>query len=77
MRDAAPCRHQVHRTRLDFADVALAVSMQDAAVEQIGHGGETDMGMRPDIHALAGHELHGAEMVEEDERSYHLAPAMR
>src|SRR3954465_13169698 len=46
VRDAAPRRHQVHRTRLDFADVALAVSMQDAAVEQIGHGGETDMRMR-------------------------------
>src|SRR5437868_13242627 len=35
------------------------------------------MRMRAHVHALAGHELHGAEMIEEDERADHLALAMR
>ena len=47
------------------------------AVEQIGDGGEPDMRMRPHVHALAGHELHRAEMIEEDEGPDHLPLAMR
>src|SRR5271156_4961507 len=35
------------------------------------------MRMRPHVHALAGHELHRAEMVEEDEGADHLALAVR
>ena len=57
--------------------IALAVAMHDLAVEQIGHGGEPDMGMRPHVHPLPGDELHRAEMVEEDERPDHLALAVR
>src|ERR1700742_2046662 len=72
MGDAASGGHQVHRTRLDLLDVALAVAVHDAAVEQIGDGGEPDMRMRPHVHALAGDELHRAEMIEEDERANHL-----
>jgi hypothetical protein len=77
MRDAAAGGHQIHRTRSDFLDIALAVAMHDAAVEQIGDGGEPDMRMRPDVHALAGDELHRAEMIEEDERADHLPLAVR
>ncbi len=72
-----PGGHQVHRAGLDLLDVALAVAVHDAAVEQIGDGGEPDMRMRPHVHALAGHELHRAEMVEEDEGADHLPLAMR
>src|SRR5262245_20878025 len=35
------------------------------------------MRMRPHVHALAGHELHRAEMIEEDEGTDHLPLAMR
>ena len=77
MGDAAARRHQVHRAGLDFLDVALAVAVHDAAVEQIGDGGKPDMRMRAHVHALAGHELHRAEMIEEDEGADHLALAVR
>src|SRR4029079_16815861 len=40
-------------------------------------GGKADMRMRPHVHALAGHVLHRAEMVEEDEGPDHLPLAMR
>ncbi len=33
--------------------------------------------MRPYVHALAGHELHRPEMIEEDEGADHLALAVR
>jgi hypothetical protein len=77
MRDAPAGGHQVHRAGLDFLDVALAVAVHDAAVEQIGDGGKPDMRMRANVHAFAGHELHRAEMVEEDEGADHLPLAMR
>jgi hypothetical protein len=51
--------------------------MHDAAVEQIGDGGQANMRMRADVHALAGDELHRPEMIEEDEGPDHLALAVR
>ena len=77
MRDAAAGGHQVHGAGLDLLDVALAVAVHDRAVEQIGDGGKPDMRMRPHVHALARHELHRAEMIEEDEGPDHLPLAMR
>ena len=77
MGDAAAGGHQVHRAGLDLLDVALAVAVHDAAVEQIADGGKPDMRMRAHVHALAGHELHRAEMIEEDERPDHLPLAVR
>ncbi len=77
MRDAAPRRHQVHRTGLDFLDVALAVAVHDAAVKEIGDSGKPDMRMRAHVHALAGQKLHRAEMIEENEGADHLPLAMR
>ena len=77
MRDAAAGGHQVHRAGLDLLDVALAVAVHDAAVEQIGDGGKPDMRMRAHVHALAGDELHRPEMIEEDEGPDHLPLAMR
>ena len=77
MGDAAAGGHQVHGAGLDFPDIALAVAVHDAAVKQIGDGGEPDMRMRANVHALAGHELHRPEMVEEDEGADHLPLAVR
>src|SRR5262249_11245183 len=77
MRDAAACGHQIHGAGLDLLDVALAVAMHDRAVEQIGDGGKANMRMRPHVHAAPRHELHWPEMVEEDEGTDHLPPAMR
>src|SRR3979411_1220028 len=77
MRYTAAGGHQVHGAGLYLLDVALAVAMHDAAVEKIGDGGEPDMRMRAHVHAIAGHELHRSEIIEEDEGADHLALAVR
>ena len=77
MGDAAPGGHQVHRAGRDLQSIALAVAMKDRAFEEIGDGGQADMGMRPHVHALPRDELRGAHLVEEDERPDHLPPAVR
>src|SRR3546814_8965215 len=41
----------------DLHGVPLAVAVHDATLEQVGDGGEPDMGMRPHVHALSGGEL--------------------
>ena len=46
-----------------------AVAMHDLASEKIGHRGETDMGMRAHIYALAEDELGRSHLIEEDEGS--------
>ena len=45
--------------------------MLDRAVEQIGDGGEVDVRVRADVHALAGRQPRRAELVDEDERPDH------
>ncbi len=50
---------------------AEAVAMLDRAVEQIGDGGEVDVRVRPDVHALARRQPRRAELVDEDERPDH------
>ena len=77
MSDTTPRRHEVHCARHDLLDVTFAVPMQDASIEQVGDRSEADVRMRPHIQAVPGNELHGAEMVEEDERANHLALAVR
>src|SRR3974377_2559994 len=77
MSDAAARGHQVPGARRDFPDVSFAVAMHDAAVEQIGDGRKANVRMWPHVHAPAGHELHGAEMIEEDEGADHLPPPVR
>jgi hypothetical protein len=57
--------------------IAFAVAMHDAAVEKIGDGRKPDMGMRANIQALASDELHWSHLIEEDERTDHLASAVR
>jgi len=49
----------------------IRIAVIDCALEQPGHGGKADMGMRTDIHRLADIELGRAELVDEDERPDH------
>jgi len=48
---------------------AQTVAVHDLAVEQIGDGGEADMGVRAYVHLArdAGRQFHRPEMIEEDE----------
>ena len=55
LRNSAPCRHQVHGSRFDLHSIAFAISMHDAAVEQVCHSCQSDMRMRPHVHALASY----------------------
>ncbi len=67
MGDAAPRRHPVDVAGTDVLHAAQRVAVHLRAVEQIGDGGQPDMGMGPHIDALAGRKFHRPEIVEEDE----------
>src|SRR3954468_918181 len=75
--DAAARRHEVHGAREDCHGGTQAVAVHDFAVEQIGDGCKSDMGMRPHIDAAAGAEYHGTEVVKKNERTDHAASRMR
>ena len=45
--------------------------MLDRAFEQISDGGEVDVRVGPDVHALARRQARRAELVDEDERPDH------
>src|SRR3546814_16992717 len=45
--------------------------MVDRAFEQIGHGGEVDVRMRPHVHPLPDVEMRWPELVDEDEGADH------
>jgi hypothetical protein len=57
--------------------IPLAVAVHDSAVEKIGNCCKPDMGMRANVHALAGDELHRSHLIEEDERADHLTSGVR
>jgi hypothetical protein len=67
MGDAASGGHPVDRAGADGLHAARAVAMHNLALEKIGHGGETDMRMRPDIEAGARREDGRTHMVEKNE----------
>ena len=46
--------------------------MIQAAGEEIGHGGQADMGVGPDVDAAAGSEVARSGLIPEDERTDHL-----
>ena len=71
MDDAAAGGHQIDRAGLDHRVAADAVAMLDRAVEQIGDGGEVDVRVGADVHALARRQPRRAELVDEDERADH------
>ena len=77
MDDPTPRGHQVDRAGLDHCVAADAVAVLDRAVEQISDGGEIDVRMGADVHALAGREPRRAELIDEDERPDHRPLARR
>jgi hypothetical protein len=72
VRDAAARGHPVHRARLYALHGAEAVAVHERAFEEIGHGREPDVRMRPHVHAAARRELRRPHVIEEDERPDHL-----
>src|SRR4029079_2251465 len=59
--------HPIDRAGADRLHAADTVAMHDLAFEEIGHGCEADMRMRPDIEPGAGREACRPHMIEEDE----------
>jgi len=43
--------------------------VEDLPVEQVGDGGQTDMGVGPNVDAIPGREIGGPHLVEEDKRA--------
>src|SRR3546814_20475791 len=75
MGDAAARSHPVHLAGTNGLLDAQAVAMRDPALEQVADGGESDVGMRPDIRVAkpVGWQVQRAGMTEEDERPDHAA----
>jgi hypothetical protein len=65
--DPASGGHPVDRPRLDALHHTGRVAVQHRALEQIGHGGQADVRMRPHVVVVVGAGLDGAKVVEEDE----------
>jgi hypothetical protein len=72
VRDAVAGGHPVDGARLDALHRAEAVAMHERAVEEIGHRGEPDVRVGPDVDAGARRKLRRAHVVEEDEGPDHL-----
>jgi hypothetical protein len=77
VRNAAHGGHENHRPGGNLERIALAVAMHDSAVEKIGDGRKPDVGMPANVHALACDELRRSHLIEEDERTDHLAFGVR
>src|SRR5688572_9803289 len=73
MRDAAASGHPVDLERPDRLLEPEAVAMHDLALEQVGHGRQADVRMRPyvDGPGNARRKIHRADSIKEDERSHH------
>lgn len=75
MGDPAPGGHPVDFPRADGLLGGQAVSMHDLAGEKVGDGGQANVGVRQDVHALrtSSRQLERPHAVEEDERADHAA----
>src|SRR4051794_36033004 len=73
MHDPAAGSHPVDGTRFDGLLGAETVAVQDLPLKQIGNSGEIDVRVRTHIDTLIGEELGRAHLVEENERTDHLA----
>src|SRR5215204_6223026 len=73
MHDAAAGPHPVDGTRFDGLLGAETVPVQDLPLEEVSHSREIDVRVRTHVDALIRQELGRAHLVEEDERSNHLA----
>lgn len=72
MGDSVAREHPVHRARLDPLVGAEAVAVVEPPAQEIGHGAEADMRMRPHIDPPPGQELRRAHLVEECEGYFTL-----
>ena len=72
MADPAPGHHPVHVTRDDHLIGTDGIAVPEAALEQVGHGAQPDMGMRAHVDPVAGQQFRRAHLVEEDEGADHL-----
>jgi hypothetical protein len=68
MHHAAAGGHPVHCTGLDALARAGGVVVQQRAVEQVGHGRQADVRVRPHVMLVGRLHLQRAEVVEEQER---------
>ncbi len=59
MHDAPARHHQVDVARADVLFAAQGIPVQNFTVEQIGDGGQVDMGVRPHIEPLPGAKVAG------------------
>jgi hypothetical protein len=65
--DSAARAHPVDGTGLNALDGSEAIAVHYRPVEQVGHRGQTNVRMRPDIDIHAGLELHWTEMIKKHE----------
>jgi hypothetical protein len=65
------CDHPVHGSGAYFLNRAQAVPMENRAFKQIGHCGQVDVGMRPDVNAFTRGKDGWAEVIKKDERPHH------
>src|SRR5699024_1784500 len=71
--DAAAGAHPVDRAGAYHLFGAEAVAVCEFAVEQVGHRGQVDVWMRPDVDAFMQQKFGRAHLVEEDEGADHAA----
>jgi len=73
MDDPRTRRHPVHLSGPDGLDATQTVAMDDLAINQIGHGRETDMRVGLHGKTMTRLEHPWPQMIEEDERTDHTA----
>ena len=71
--DAASSRHDVDFTGADRLHIALAVAVQDLAIDEVGQGCKPDMRVWTRVETFTRLKSDRAEAVEKDERSDHAA----
>ena len=72
MHDAAPGGHPVDLAGPDRLHFAEAVAVQDLPLEEVGDGGQADVGVRAHVDPFPGGKRGRPEMIEEDERPHRL-----
>jgi hypothetical protein len=68
--DAGSCRHPVHVAGHDDLPRPEAVPVHDLAVEEVRHGREPDVRVRPDLDVLSRRDVERPHVVEEHERPH-------
>ena len=64
MHNAAPRRHQIHRTRLNALHLAQTIAMHHRALKQIRNRRQTNMRMRPHVMVRTGRNFNRAKVIE-------------